>query len=171
MPPQASGKNGGPAGRDEPERGPKVMAPPPLIFVLCLGLGLGLEWLWPLPPGRFPAWLRLAPAIILAAPSGLIALAAFIHFKRHQTPVDPAKPTTGIITSGPFRFSRNPMYLSLVMLFAAVFCLVPSWWLLLFGALYLAVMDRGVIIPEEKYLTEKFGQEYQNYMAKTRRWL
>ena len=152
-------------------RGPEVVAPPPVIFVIFLGAGLLLDWLWPLPVFHPAFWAGVVPALVLAVASGGLALAGYVCFGRHGTPVDPAKPAKNIISSGPFRLSRNPMYLALALLFAAVFCLRPSWWLAGFGAGFFAAMVFGVIIPEKKYLLEKFGREYKDYMAKTRRWL
>ncbi len=118
---------------------------------------------------------RTRPIFILAALlfllSGYLALHAVLVLKKHGTHIDTSRPTSRIVTSGPFRFSRNPMYLSLVLLGLGLAVLLTSVWLLLGSAVVLILLDRLAIRPEEAYLAEKFGQVYAAYSAKVRRWI
>ena len=88
-----------------------------------------------------------------------------------HTPLDPRKPVRRVITWGPFRFSRNPGYTSLVMTYAGIASVVNTLWPLLFLPAVLAVIRRGVIEREERYLERAFGAEYGQYKARVRRWI
>ena len=145
-----------------------VVAPPPLVFLSGLLLGWLLQWLFPfrwLPPG----WARpLAVALFVA---GLIAFTAVFAFVRAGTPPDPRRPTTRLVTGGPYRFSRNPMYLGLTLWYLAVAAWFNALCVLLVLPFVLYTLQRGVIRREEAYLRRRFGQEYEDYRARVRRWL
>jgi protein-S-isoprenylcysteine O-methyltransferase Ste14 len=117
--------------------------------------------------------LRIALAVALAQVSAFIALAAFAAFWRHRTTLDPFRPqrARALVTRGIFRFSRNPMYLSLLLLLAAYAVRLGAWasWAgpLAFG-LY---VTRYQIVPEERALEDLFGDSYRAYKRQTRRWL
>jgi protein-S-isoprenylcysteine O-methyltransferase Ste14 len=100
-----------------------------------------------------------------------LALATFRVLSRAHTPVDPLKPTTALVTEGPFRYSRNPIYVALTLLYVGVALLVNVWWILLLVVPVLLVIRYGVIAREEAYLTRKFGEAYRQYTAQVRRWL
>ena len=87
------------------------------------------------------------------------------------TSVLPGGPTTQLLRSGPFRVSRNPLYLGLVALDVALSLLLPSTWALLLVPVGVAVLFWGAIRPEERYLSEKLGRDYDAYRARVRRWL
>jgi protein-S-isoprenylcysteine O-methyltransferase Ste14 len=84
--------------------------------------------------------------------------------------VNPYQPTTAIVTEGPYRFTRNPIYLSLAVLYAGLAVMANALWSLLLLAVML-IIHYAVILPEERYLEQKFGEEYRSYKAKVRRWL
>lgn len=154
-----------------PKDAPGVIVPPPLLYAGTLLAGLLLQRLLPLTtPGlpRRPA--QLAGAALLAA-AGTLAFTAFRAMARARTEVNPYRPTTAIVTTGPFRFSRNPIYLSLTLLYLGVTLLFGALWPLLLLAPLLAVMHGGVIAREERYLDGKFGDEYRRFRARVRRWL
>ena len=90
---------------------------------------------------------------------------------RNKTPFDPSKPTVKIVRQGPFRLSRNPMYLALVLLLAGVAVFTGSLWMCLAVPTLLIILDIGAVRPEEAYLERKFGSRYLEYKAKVRRWL
>jgi protein-S-isoprenylcysteine O-methyltransferase Ste14 len=142
---------------------------PPLLFLASIAVGCALEWAWPLP--IVPAPLERA----LGAP--LIAAAAFLfawavrEFQAAGTPLPTRRPTTTIVTTGPYRFSRNPIYLSFTLLHLGVALWVDGGWLLMTLAVTLIVLTRGVIAREERYLARRFGQEYLAYRDSVRRWL
>jgi protein-S-isoprenylcysteine O-methyltransferase Ste14 len=100
-----------------------------------------------------------------------IAISALRVLRRAQTTFDTMKPTTAIVTAGPFRYSRNPLYGSLTLLYLGVASLINALWIVLLVVPLLVVIQRGVIGREEAYLERKFGEEYLNYKARVRRWI
>jgi protein-S-isoprenylcysteine O-methyltransferase Ste14 len=146
-----------------------VTAPPPLIYLGGLAVGFVLEAL--LPGSSVPAALRwiLGGALLVA---GLALLASFnTLFKRKGTAVEPWKPTTAIVTTGPYRLTRNPAYVGMAVVYIAIALLADALWVLLPLPLVLVIIDRGVIAREERYLERKFGQEYLDYKRRVRRWI
>src|SRR5215510_7754334 len=87
------------------------------------------------------------------------------------TNVNPALPTTAIVTSGPFRFSRNPLYLALTLLYLGLTLALNTWWGIVVLVPVLIIMHRGVVLREERYLEHKFGETYRQYRSKVRRYL
>lgn len=155
----------------KPHDRPKVKVMPPLVFFAFLMGAGGLEcWL---PVGVGDGWLGLrrliAGALILFA--GYMALFSWVIFLKSGTHVDPRKPALKIVENGPFRISRNPMYLSLVLILAALSVLYQSIWFSIacFG-LWL-ILDRKAVVPEEAYLEAKFGDLYNDYKSRVRRWI
>jgi protein-S-isoprenylcysteine O-methyltransferase Ste14 len=120
-------------------------------------------------PGASPARVALAAAgvIVYAA----LFLGAFAAFRRHRTTLIPNRPATAFVTSGPYRFTRNPMYLSLVALYLGVSAFANSWWPVILLPLVIVVIDRAVIAREERYLAATFPGEYSAYRSRVRRWL
>jgi protein-S-isoprenylcysteine O-methyltransferase Ste14 len=148
---------------------PGVIAPPPLIYLAALAAGYGLERLWPLPFLARPVahgigWPLLAAGIALA-------VWGFREFRRAQTSVNPHKPDSALIVTGPFRYSRNPLYIALALILAGVACLAGSVWTLVMLAPALAIIRTGVIAREERYLERLFGEDYLTYKTRVRRWL
>ena len=92
-------------------------------------------------------------------------------FRRAGTPVDVRRPTTRVVTDGPFRFSRNPGYLSLTGMYVGLTAVTDALWPLVFLPGVLLAVQRGVIKREERYLERKFGEDYLAYKARTRRWI
>jgi protein-S-isoprenylcysteine O-methyltransferase Ste14 len=90
---------------------------------------------------------------------------------RAQTAVDPSKPTTAIVSDGVFRFSRNPLYLSMTLLYISISLLFNALWALLLLLPLLVIVQIGVIQREEVYLERKFGDEYLRYKSQVRRWM
>ena len=147
---------------------PGVAAPPPLVFLSGLLLGWLLQWLFPF--GWLPAeWAHRLGIAFFAA--GLIGLTGVFAFARAGTPPDPRRPTTRLVTGGPYRFSRNPMYLGLTLWYLAVAAWFNALCVLLVLPFVLYTLQRGVIRREEAYLRRRFGQEYEAYCARVRRWL
>lgn len=142
---------------------------PPFVYLSAIALGLLLHLAWP---------LRLVPAAVgvpLGTIAVLVAVALFLYAVRTLrsagTPVPGNRPTTTIVRTGPFRFSRNPIYLSFSLLLLGVAFWVNSWWLLVTLALAVALMSFVVIPREERYLERRFPSEYLPYKASVRRWL
>lgn len=143
--------------------------PPPLLYIAGLGIGIGLDALLPsVSLSRGVAW-SVGGLLLLA---GLCLAAAFFSaFRRARTPVDLRKPTSAIVTTGPYRLSRNPGYLSLALIYAGIAILASTLWAFVSLVPTLLVVEYAVIRREERYLERKFGTEYTSYKARTRRWL
>ncbi|HEX6150796.1 isoprenylcysteine carboxylmethyltransferase family protein [Nocardioides sp.] len=89
----------------------------------------------------------------------------------HRTAILPGEATTRVLRSGPFRFSRNPLYVGLVVLDVGLALLAHSFWALAFVPIGVLAVWWGAIRPEERYLSTKFGAEYEAYRSEVRRWL
>ena len=87
------------------------------------------------------------------------------------TNINPLMPTTSIVTSGPFRFTRNPLYVSLTLLYLGLTLAFNTWWGIVGLIPLLVVMHYGVVLREERYLEQKFGEMYRQYRSKVRRYL
>lgn len=148
---------------------PGVIARPPFIYLGFLALGLGLDWLWPYP--LLPETVQYALGGALFALGLGVVLASFRRFQAAGTNVDPHKPSTAILTEGPYRFSRNPIYIGLTAAYAGIGIAVDAPWVWVLLLPTLVVMRYGVIAPEERYLERKFGAEYLDYKARVRRWI
>jgi protein-S-isoprenylcysteine O-methyltransferase Ste14 len=103
--------------------------------------------------------------------AGCLAGWCFGLFRRAGTNVPTHKPSTAIVTDGPYRFSRNPIYIALTTLSAGIAIWVNSWWMLALLVPTFVIMNIGVVDREERYLAAKFGDEYLSYKARVRRWL
>jgi protein-S-isoprenylcysteine O-methyltransferase Ste14 len=148
---------------------PSIRVPPPLIYLLALLLGLLLNRKFHLP------FLPRAVARVLGWPlvGGGIALEAWFLRTLHgaDTTLRTDKPVSSLVQNGPFRYSRNPGYLSLTMLYAGIAILRNALWAILLLPLVLYVIQREVIEREERYLERTFGEEYQAYKGRVRRWV
>ena len=143
--------------------------PPPLTYVLTLLLGLLLDRRLHLP------FLPHRVARVLGWPlvGGGMALATwFIRTMRAaDTTLDVNKPVSSLVQDGPFRYSRNPGYLSLVMIYTGIATLRNALWVILLLPLLVVVTQRELIEREERYLERTFGEEYLDYKRKVRRWI
>src|SRR5437667_2986571 len=142
---------------------------PPLVYLAPLVIGAPIQFAMPLPflPRTLTVALGVSPVVV--------AIALFSYsvakFRAAGTPVPARKPTTVIVRTGPYRFSRNPIYLAFSLLQLGIAIWVNSLWLLatLVGAV--ALIHCVVIRREEQYLERRFGAQYLNYKASVRRWL
>ncbi len=143
---------------------------PPGIPAVGLLAGWLLGKLWPIQlplPVWTPWWIAL-PLFIIAP---CLAIWAVLTFRRHNTAVDPRGKVVTIVTAGPFRFTRNPMYVSLMLLYVAgSLAIATAWAAILLVPVFLA-LNYGVIVPEERYLTTMFGEQYTAYRSRVRRWI
>lgn len=146
-----------------------VIAPPPLIYLAGLVAGLVASALVPRP--ILPEGLRYAVGIPLIAAAVALVVWGVRTMRRAGTPVRPTDPTTALVTTGPFRFSRNPLYTSLTLCYAGIALAAESLWAILLLLPVLVVIRRGVIDREERYLEGKFGADYSQYKARVRRWV
>ena len=148
---------------------PGVVAPPPLIYAGALAIGLFVHRF--IPVKFFPgAGARLLGRVCMGI-SGMLALSALLEMRRAGTHVDPRQPATALVTQGPFRLTRNPLYLSLTLLYTGIALMVNSLWAIVLLPGALIVIRYGVINREERYLERTFGEQYLSYKAKVRRWI
>lgn len=147
---------------------PGVIAPPPLVYLAGFGGGLLFDRLVPgyeLPGGV----LQIVGLVLL--PAGVLLLAwAVVTMRRARTTVSPYKPSSAIVRSGPYRFTRNPIYLADAILYVGLALAFRSGAALVLLPVVLAVIRYGVIAREERYLERVFGDPYRAYEAEVRRW-
>jgi protein-S-isoprenylcysteine O-methyltransferase Ste14 len=142
--------------------------PPGIPFAAWL-LGWGLGRLWPIAIS-WPSWTRPL-GIILMVLAFSFAGWAVVTFRRHNTVVDPRGKVSTIVTTGPYRVTRNPMYVSLMVLYTGgILAFHLMWSVILLPAVFLA-LQYGVIVREERYLQAAFGEPYTVYCRQVRRWL
>jgi protein-S-isoprenylcysteine O-methyltransferase Ste14 len=152
-----------------------VHFPPPFVYAAGMVAGWVLDRFlrWPITrvPGSSASTSRLVLAAVLAVGYLVIFVAALSAFRRAHTTLIPNKPATAFVTDGPYRWTRNPMYVSLVLLYLAVALWMNTWWAVLMLLPVLLVINAAVIAREERYLGSAFPNEYAAYRARTRRWL
>src|ERR671921_1247948 len=139
---------------------------PPLVYLGSILLGLLLHFAWPLPLVQQPVGALIGAGVVLLA-VGLF-ISAVRTFRAAATPVPGNRPTTTIVRTGPYRFSRNPIYLAFSLLQLGIALWVNSLWLVLTLLAAVAVMSRVVIPREERYLEARFPSEYSPYKASVR---
>jgi protein-S-isoprenylcysteine O-methyltransferase Ste14 len=152
--------------------GADVAIKPPFLFLGALVLGCLLTLVVPLGPG-------LGQANTLAFIVGLtfvligIALAALSVRRFHLagTSIVPGEPSTALVESGPYAFTRNPIYIGFVLAYFGLAIMLTSLWVLLLLIPVLAILQRGVVEREEAYLERQFGEAYRKYQARVPRWL
>lgn len=149
-----------------------VRVPPPLIFgsVVAGGSLLGRTWPLTVTGDGLADARRVAGGTLVAGGVGLCG-SALGRFRRAGTSPLPVRPSAALVVEGPYRFSRNPMYLGLTVGTAGVALLANNLWMLALLAPAVVVADRAVIRPEERYLERRFGDAYRAYGARVRRWL
>lgn len=144
--------------------------PPPLYYGVAFGAGMLMRHLTvPLDIGGGRAAVAAGAGLLVAGAS--LALAGAIAVVRRRTTIVPHRPVSILVTSGPYRVSRNPMYTGVAIAHLGGALLSGSWWPLATLPFALLMVRRVVIDPEERYLAGRFGQAYADYRGRTRRWL
>jgi protein-S-isoprenylcysteine O-methyltransferase Ste14 len=141
---------------------------PPIVYLVAIAVGLGLEAVWP--TQRLPRAVEPL-AIALVAFAIALFVAAIRTLRTARTTFRTQQPTTAIVATGPYRFSRNPIYLAFTLLQLGIGLWRNSLWVLALLVPALAMVWIGSVAREERYLEAKFGDEYRRYCAKVRRWL
>lgn len=147
---------------------PGVIAPPPLIFLGALLLAILLDAVLPLTP---------LPELLSYIGVGLMVLSvipgpwAVLVMLKAKTGIEPHHAATQLVTAGPFRFTRNPIYLTMTLFVLGFGLVMRTLWILPALSLGLLILHYGVIFREERYLTRKFGDSYRQYRRRVRRWL
>ena len=145
--------------------------PPPVLFVTLILIGFLAHWLFPINLMFYKWSTRLLTGIPLFILSGLIAINALIIMKKNKTAISFKNPTTKFIVKGSFRFTRNPLYLSLLLVMGTIVVIANSGWHLIALTVLFLFFNFCVIPQEEKYLENSFGDEYIEYKNRVRRWI
>jgi protein-S-isoprenylcysteine O-methyltransferase Ste14 len=148
---------------------PGVTFPPPFIYIGFLVLGIVADRFWPAGFGA-GAWQPWVGGALIVAGVGLMA-AGMATFRRAGTNVPPNRPAVILVTHGPWRFSRNPLYLSLALVQLGIGVAADNLWIAVLLAPVLLIIRYAVIAREERYLDAKFGDAYRRYRTSVRRWL
>lgn len=138
-----------------------------LLFFLILGFLLG--WIFPL---RFlPNILGHIVGVIMVVIALSIGGSALMAMRKAHTSPNTNRPAATLVDSGVFRYCRNPIYLSMFLLYLAIAAFVNVVWLLLFFPIMFSLVDKMVVVREENYLERRFGDDYRRYRARVRRWV
>ena len=164
---------GGAAGDVRERDAAAVRVFPPVVPLLAILVGVGLNRLWPLDvgvalptPGRY--WLG---GTIVAAAILALGVWPVVLFRRSGQTANPLKPTSSVVERGPYRVTRNPMYLQMILVCVGVAVMLGNWWIVALTPIVAWALQRLAILPEEAYLERKFGETYLAYKRRVRRWL
>lgn len=154
------------------ERGPNIRFPPPAIFVALFLVGLILERFWRIPiVGDVRAPLLSIFGLALVGLGGFLVAWGMLTFRRHKTSILPFHPAAALAQNGPYRFTRNPMYVGLTTAHVGAALAMNAGWPLILLPVALYLILRFVIRREEDYLGRRFGVEYEDFKRRVRRWL
>ena len=149
---------------------PNILVLPPVLVGGTLLLGLAIHFfLWQ--SEALPiVWARVLGLTVFVA-GGILAHLSHLAMKRVGTNVLPTQPTLALATDGPYRYTRNPLYLAAICVYAGLSLWVDSVVMLILLPLVIVVLHAGIVLPEERYLATKFGSQYEAYRAAVRRWI
>jgi protein-S-isoprenylcysteine O-methyltransferase Ste14 len=147
-----------------------VIAPPPLIYLGGILIALALDrWRWHCPIFGSTEW-RWSGLVLVIAGIALLVMGRRALL-RAETNVNPFKPTMSIVTAGPYRFTRNPLYLGVTLIYCGLALVSNTWWGFVLLVPVLLLIHFGVVAREERYLERKFGDSYRRYRTRVRRYL
>jgi protein-S-isoprenylcysteine O-methyltransferase Ste14 len=145
---------------------------PPVLYLACLVVGFTFDRLLPLPLTYPQATLICSSAGAALILIGVAVIAAGArNFSRADTPVPSNQPVRALVTTGIHGWSRNPIYVGMLLLYAGIGTAARSPWVLIFALPLIVILRYGVIAREETYLERRFGDAYRDYTARVRRWL
>ncbi len=142
---------------------------PPVLTVIFIALAYAAKWAIPIPFVVPIVIENIGFALVVAG--FLLAVAAFVEFRKARTTVDPHGSVSSIVTSGTYRFTRNPIYLGFTLMLIGFPLSSGTYWGTLLAPLFIYLMNRLVIEHEEAYLEKKFGDVYTSFKSRVRRWL
>jgi len=148
----------------------KIIAPPPKIYLSAMLIGLAIHLVVEESVLQFNS-LSLVPGLFLFLISTFGARWSFTTMKKVGTTASPYKKSDKLIVSGPFQYSRNPIYLAMTTMYVGGALIIGSIWVLLMLVPLLILMHWGVIFREEEYLSLQFGDAYSAYKSNVRRWV
>ena len=146
-----------------------VTFPPPVMYLLCLLAGFGVDYFAPSP--LLPNGVQYIIGGLLIVVGVAVNLAGILQFRKFKTNVRPDKPSSAVLVTGPYRFTRNPLYLGLCLVYAGIAVASDSVWVLAL-LIPIVLITHFIIIPrEERYMERQFGGEYLTYKSRVRRWV
>jgi protein-S-isoprenylcysteine O-methyltransferase Ste14 len=152
-----------------PGTGRPLLLRPPLLFATAIAAGIVLHLAWPL--SFMSRAVRWPIGVMLSMAGVALFVAAIRAFDAAGTPVPGNRSTTAIVRSGPYRFSRNPIYVAFALFHLGIAVSLGSWWLLMTLTVSISVIAISVVPHEESYLEARFGSTYSTYKSSVRRWL
>jgi protein-S-isoprenylcysteine O-methyltransferase Ste14 len=154
---------------DESADHPDIIALPPRLYLAAFLVVLLLRWIrpWPILSPHLVPWVGIG--LLLAGLA--IGIPGRLALRSAGTSVKPTQPTTAIVMQGPYRFTRNPLYVGLTCFFVGLTLAFDTGWGFVVLVPLLVVMHFGVVRREESYLERKFGEEYRQYRGRVRRYL
>ncbi len=154
---------------ETPEDRPDVSIKPAWYFIIYFIMGVGFDTLFP--AQVFPESMRFTLGAGLVLLGALLNSTSIARFKKHHTHHALDKPAHTLVTDGPYRFSRNPIYLGYACLYVGLAIFLDNAWIFVLAAPLVATIHVVVVRPEEDYLAGKFGGEYHDYCGRVRPWL
>ena len=150
-----------------------VHFPPPLVFIGSMAIAYVLHrWLWPLAMGlALPFWLPIGIGVLLVLSGFSMILMGSSLFKKTGQEPEPWTTTPEIISTGIYRYSRNPMYVGMALIQAGIGVAAEILWIIILTPAAIGIVYQIAVRQEEAYLEKKFGQPFQAYQRSTRRWL
>jgi protein-S-isoprenylcysteine O-methyltransferase Ste14 len=149
-----------------------VAIKPPILFLGALAVGCLLSLVLPVGPRlASPNGLALGVGVTFVAIGLALAILSIRRFRVAGTSVVPGEPSTALVVEGPYRFTRNPIYIGFVLLYFGLAIILTSLWVLALLVPVAIVLQRGVVEREEIYLERQFGDAYRKYQARVPRWL
>jgi protein-S-isoprenylcysteine O-methyltransferase Ste14 len=145
--------------------------PPPLIYLGFLIVGLTVNLFYPLSFSSSGTIVLLIFGLGIVACGLAVGASGLMAMRRAGVSPIPRKQPAKLVVDGPFRFSRNPLYVSLTIAYLGLSIALNTLWPLPFLAFAIAIVDRGVILQEERFLEKRFGEEYLSYKMRVRRWI
>ncbi len=151
----------------------ELKIPPPLVAAAVAGCMYAATALLPAPVLALPPGVRVGMALALAAVGAGFDVAGLLAFRKARTTVNPLTPhrSVAVVSTGVYRFTRNPMYLGLALILLGLAVYLASPWALPGPLVFAAYITRFQIVPEERALQALFGAAYTAYRAQVRRWL
>ncbi len=148
---------------------PRVIAPPPLLYLVALVAIVLLHWYWPITllPAALAAWLAIVMVVLGLA----MNIWGAYTMRQARTAINPYRPASTIVDTGPFRFSRNPLYVGADLFLLGLASWLNSLWGIPVFVLVLIAVHYGVILREERYLEGQFGEAYRQYRQRVRRYI
>ena len=146
------------------------VVPAPVIFLIFFVFGLALNWILPLPILTNLLVVRVAGLLVVGV-GFFVGGIAVVEMRRVHTSPNPHKPVTTLVEAGVFRYSRNPVYLAMFVIYIGIAICINVLWLIFLFPVLLWSIKNCVVKPEEDYLERRFNDVYREYKKRVRRWI